>query len=453
VAGQATTIITGGTVVTGAHDPEFLDDAAIAVAGGVIREMGQSAQLEGRYPGADLIDASGRLVMPGLVNAHTHCYSALARGIVAPIAPSANFVEILEHLWWRLDRALTPGDVKISASVAAIDSIRSGTTTIIDHHASQVAVGGSLDDVAAGLEGVGIRANLCFEVTDRDGRDARDQGLRENDRFAASLEAEGRAGRPGHGLLTASVGLHASFTLDDGTIERAVEIARQRGLGCHLHAAEDRADVEDSLARFGKRVVERMHALDVLGPKTITAHCVHIDDSERGILRDTETCVVHNPESNMNNAVGCADVPALLDDGVLVGLGTDGLSPSMFDEAKVANLIHRHEAGDPGVGHDVGRRLLLGGNPTIASRLCGLPVGRLEPGWAADVIVLDYSPPTPYVEGNFGGHLVFGLTGWMVETVMIGGRVVMRDREFSAIDPDEVAAQARERARSLWARM
>jgi putative selenium metabolism protein SsnA len=452
MAGEPTTIITGGTVVTGARDPEFIDDGAVAIAGGVVQEIGPAARIVGRYPGAGVLDASGKLVMPGLVNAHTHSYSALARGIVAAITPSASFVEILENLWWRLDRALTPDDVRVSAAVTAIDAIRSGTTTIIDHHASQSAVAGSLDEVAAGLGAVGVRANVCFEVTDRDGPDVRDQGLRENDRFAASVEVE-RAAERTRGLLTASVGLHASFTLDDGTIERAVEIARERGLGCHLHAAEDRADVEDSLARFGKRVVERMHALEVLGPKTITAHCVHIDGHERGILRDTGTCVVHNPESNMNNAVGCADVPSLLGDGVIVGLGTDGFSPSMFDEAKVANLIHRHEAGDPRVGHDIGRRLLMDGNPTIASRLFGFPVGRLEPGSAADVIVLDYTPPTPYVEGNFGGHFVFGLTGWMVETVMIGGRVVMRDREFSTVDPGEVAAQARNRARSLWTRM
>jgi putative selenium metabolism protein SsnA len=451
--GEAATIITGGTVVTGVRDPEFIEDGAVAVAGGVIREVGPSAGIAGQYPGAVTVDVSGRLVMPGLINAHTHCYSALARGVVAAVAPSTNFVEILEHLWWRLDRALTPDDVRVSASVAAIDSVRNGTTTIIDHHASQVAVTDSLTEVAAGLSAVGMRANLCFEVTDRDGPDVSDQGLRENDRFAASVAPADPGAEPSGGLLTASVGLHASFTLGDATIERAVEIARERGVGCHLHAAEDRADVEDSLTRFGKRVVERMEALGVLGPKTIAAHCVHVDEREREILRDTRTCVAHNPESNMNNAVGCADVPALLNGGVLVGLGTDGFSPSMFDEAKVANLIHRHEAGDPLVGHDVGRRLLMDGNPTIASRLCGRPVGRLEAGWAADVIVLDYAPPTPYVEGNFGGHFVFGLTGWMVETVMVGGRVVMRDREFLTVDPDEVAAAARERARALWARM
>ena len=449
LADESTTIIAGGTVVTGGRGPEFIEDGAVAIAGGVVREVGPSARLGERYGDAATIDAAGKLVMPGLINGHTHAYSALARGIVADIAPATNFVEILEHLWWRLDRALRPSDVRVSSSVTAIDSIRNGTTTIVDHHASQAAVTDSLSEVAAGLEDVGIRANLCFEVTDRDGAKKRDEGLRENERFAAWAAGGGSAA----GLSTASVGLHASFTLQDGTIERAVAIARGRGIGCHVHAAEDRADVDDSLARSGKRVVERLDSLGALGPKTVAAHCIHIDERERTILRETQTCVAHNPQSNMNNAVGCADVPALLEGGVLVGLGTDGFSASMFDEAKVANLIHRHEAADPRVGHDVAMRLLMDGNPTIASRLCGRQVGRLEPGWAADVIVLDYDPPTPYVEGNFAGHFVFGLTGWMVETVIVGGRVIMRDREILTIDVDEVAAAARQRARALWERM
>lgn len=449
MAGEAAMVVTGGTVVTGGCAPELIEDGAVAIAGGVVQEVGPSARLTERYGDATTLDATGKLVMPGLINAHSHVYSALARGIVADIAPSASFVEILEHLWWRLDRALTPEDTRISAAVAAIDFVRNGTTTIVDHHASQVAVAESLGEVATGLQDVGLRANLSFEVTDRNGAAKRDEGLRESERFAEWAAAGGGE----DGLLTASVGLHASFTLDDGTIERAVEIATDRGIGCHVHVAEDRGDVEDSVARSGKRVIERLESFGVLGAKTVAAHCNHIDERERAILSETRTCVAHNPQSNMNNAVGCADVPELLDGGVLVGLGTDGFSASMFDEAKVANLIHRHEAGDPRVGHDVARRLLIENNPTIASRLFERPVGFLGRGAAADVIVLDYTPPTPLSVGNFAGHLVFGLTGWMVETVVIAGRVVMRERELLTVDADEVAARGRERARELWERM
>jgi len=447
---ESMTILVGGTVVTGGTDCSVIDDGAVAVRGAEIADVGPNAELSARYPDATVLDAQGKLIMPGLVNVHTHLYSSLARGLMADIAPSKNFVEILEHLWWRLDRALTRDDVWYSAMVGAIDLVRNGTTAIVDHHASQTAISESLSDVAAALAEVGLRANVCFEVSDRDGADVRDTGLAENERFARWLAERGSDLA---GMLGASVGLHASFTLEDATLVRAAEMAEAFDVGCHIHVAEDRADVEDSLRRTGTRVVERLNDKGILGPKTIAAHCVHVDERERAILKETETVVVHNPQSNMNNAVGRADVPGMLEDGILVGLGTDGFSASMFDEMKAANLIHRHDAGDPRVGHDVAVRLGLENNALIASRLFGRRVGTLEPGAAADVIVLDYDPPTPLVGENFGGHLIFGLTGWMVETVMINGRFVMRDREFVTVDVEDVTARARERADELWRRM
>ena len=439
-------VIVGGAVVTGGSRPSVVEGAAVAVEDGRIAEVGPAHAVAGARPGATRLDATGRLIMPGLINAHTHLYSELARGITAPIEPSRNFVGILEHLWWRLDAALTDEDVWHSAAAGALDLVRSGTTTIVDHHASQSAIDGSLDIVADALSAVGLRANLCFEVSDRHGREVREAGLRESERFAAAAVDAGPR-------LTASVGLHASLTLEDETLERAAAIASDAGIGCHVHVAEDRADVEDSLARSGKRVVERLASFGVLGPKSIAAHCIHVNERETGILAETRAPVVHNPQSNMNNAVGCADVPGFLERGLTVGLGTDGFTASMFDELKVANLIHRHEAGDPRVGHDIGARLCLDGNAEIAGRLFGERLGRLEEGAPADIVVLDYRPPTPMTGENFGGHLIFGLSGGMVETVMIGGVVVFRDREFVGVDEDAIASAARKRAEALWKRM
>lgn len=443
--------ITGGTVFTGGTEPRVIPDGAVVVADGLIADVGVGADVVARHPGATSLDASGRLVMPGLINAHTHLYSALATGMTARVEPSKNFVEILEHLWWRLDRSLSRDDVWHSAASAAIDLIRNGTTTIIDHHASQGNIEGSLDTVAGALREVGPRANVCFEVSDRWGREAREEGLRESERFAASLESDPvGVGTP---ELTASVGLHASFTLEDETLDRAAEIARAHGLGCHIHAAEDRADVQDSLTRSGKRVLGRLHDHGVLGPLTVAAHCIHVDETEISMLGETDTIVAHNPQSNMNNAVGRADVEGLLDRGILVGLGTDGFTASMFDEMKVANLIHRHDAGDPRVGHGLAERLCLRNNPAVAGRLFGGVFGSLEQGAVADVIVLDYTPRTPVLAENFVGHVLFGLTGWMVETVIVGGRIVMKDRQFVSLDEDRVLARARELAADLWRRM
>ncbi len=441
-------VVAGGAVVTGGARGSVLPDAAVAIRGSRVAAVGPLGEVLAGHPDAEVIDATDRLVMPGLVNAHTHLYSALARGLTAEIEPSGSFVEILEHLWWRLDRALTHESIRASALAGALDLIRNGTTTLVDHHASQVTIEGTLGTVADALGEAGLRANLCFEITDREGPAKRDEGLAENERFADGVE-----GGADHGMLTASVGLHASLTLEDGTLERAVAMAERFGIGCHVHVAEDRADVEDSVRRSGGRVVERLHSFGVLGPKTIAAHCIHVDERERALLKETDTIVVHNPQSNMNNAVGCAAVPTLLEEGALVGLGTDGFTASMFDEMKVANLIHRHEAGDPRVGHGVGPRLCLENNPVVASRLFGKTVGVLEPGAAADLIVLDYDPPTPLETGNLAGHVIFGLTGWMVETVIVNGRSVMRDREILTVDEEEVLADARACARDLWKAM
>lgn len=454
-------LISGGTVFTGGEGGRVVADGSVLVEDNRITAVGSCRDIEKLVAGdanVERIDAGGGLIMPGLVNAHTHLYSALARGLMANLDPSANFVEILENLWWRLDRALTNEHNWYSAAAGALDLIASGTTTIIDHHASQVHVEGSLDNVAEALTDIGIRANLCFEVTDRDGPVKRDKGLAENESFGRRVAAESGVAESGASaererLLTASVGLHASFTLDDETLDRASELARELGVGCHIHAAEDQADVEDSLKRCGKRVIERLHDHGILGDRSIAVHGIHLSDAEFKLLKQTDTIVVHNPQSNMNNAVGRSNVIRMLDEGLLVGLGTDGFTGSMFDEMKVANLIHRHDAGDPRVGHDVAMRLCIQNNPTIACRLVGDRVGVLEQGALADVIVLDYDPPTPLVDGNFGGHLIFGLTGGMVNTVVINGSVVYRDREFLTVDAAATRARARELAADLWERM
>ncbi|MCD4690185.1 putative aminohydrolase SsnA [bacterium] len=448
-------LIAGGTVFTGGESERVVPDGAVLVVDGRVAAAGPAREIEAAVAGSrDIarLDARGGLIMPGLVNAHTHLYSALARGLMADIEPSSSFVEILEHLWWRLDRALTNEHSWYSAAAGALDLIANGTTTIIDHHASQVHVTDSLANVSEALADVGIRANLCFEVTDRDGPEKRDEGLAENEAFARHV-AEERASAGGEGLSSASVGLHASFTLDDETLDRSAALAQELGIGCHIHVAEDRADVDDSLKRSGRRVVERLHGHGILGERSVAVHSIHLSDAEFELLRDTDTIVVHNPQSNMNNAVGRSNVLRMLDEGILVGLGTDGFAASMFDEMKVANLIHRHDAGDPRVGHDIAMQLGIRNNPRIATRLIGDTVGVLEPGALADVIILDYDPPTPLVDGNFAGHLIFGLTGGMVNTVVVNGEIVLRDREFVAVDARATRARARELAQDLWRRM
>jgi putative selenium metabolism protein SsnA len=356
------------------------------------------------------------------------------------------FLQILERLWWRLDKVLTLDDTYSSAMVGMVDCIRNGVTTIFDHHASPNAVTGSLFRIADAAQQTGVRSCLCYEVSDRDGESIADQGLRENRAFLQFCR------QSGNGLLSGLFGLHASFTLSDRTLARAAEMASGLNAGFHIHTAEAASDVAHCQREHGKRVVHRLHDLGLLGSRTIAAHCVHVDDTEIGILRDTGTSVVHNPESNMGNAVGCAPILHMMQSGVRVGLGSDGYTCDMFESLKVANLLHKHQAGSPSVGWAEPHTMLFNENSRIASKCFGRTVGKLVPGAHADLIIVDYDPPTPLLPSNLSSHILFGISGRMVDTTIVGGRILMQDRKLIDIDEQAVTAEARLRAANLWQR-
>jgi putative selenium metabolism protein SsnA len=311
----------------------MIEDGALLLEGKQIAALGTTAALTTRFPDADRWDAEGQLVLPGSICAHTHFYGAFSRGMDLPGQPPESFPQILERLWWRLDKALTLEDVRYSALVCLVDAIRHGTTTLIDHHASPNAIGGSLDVIGAAVQEAGLRASLCYEVTDRDGKERANAGIDENVRFARRLNQSSAAERP---QLAASFGLHASLTLSDETLADCVAAADELGLGFHIHAAEGMSDQKDALRKSGKRVVHRLDDAGILGPKTIAVHCVHVDEGEIERLAETGTWVTHQPRSNMNNAVGVAPVERMLGEGVNVGLGNDGFSNQMFFELKAA---------------------------------------------------------------------------------------------------------------------
>lgn len=438
-------LITNGTVVTLGATSRVLRRHDVLCEGGRIARIAPGGAITAG--GARVIDAAGKLVLPGFINAHTHFYSAFARGL-GKAAPSASFREVLEHLWWRLDRALDLEDCRLSALVTAIDAVRHGTTTLVDHHASPHAVRGSLDALAAAVTQVGVRACLCYEVSDRDGEAIAREGIEENATFAA------RCRRERDPRLAATFGLHAAFTLSDATLERAAAAAREHGAGFHVHVAEAASDEEHSMREHGERVVERLHRLGILGPGTIAAHCVHIDGHEAALLAETGTAAVHNPQSNMNNAVGVANVSGMLDAGVLVGLGTDAMTTDMLEELRAALFVRHLAAGDPSCGFMETVSLLVSGNAAIAERFWpGEGLGELVEGHAADIVLVDYDPPTPLDESTLFGHLVFGVSQAAVDTTIAGGRVLMAGRRLELdIDEAEVMARARERAAALWER-
>jgi putative selenium metabolism protein SsnA len=441
-------LITDATVITWSSPNQILENHALYIEGDRIVDIGPAIELQTKYPkysGAEVIDARGQLVMPGNICAHTHFYGAFARGMAIPGEAPKDFPEILERLWWRLDKTLGLEDVRCSALICLIDAVKHGTTTIFDHHASPNAIAGSLDVIADAVEEAGLRACLCYEVTDRDGAEKARAGINENQRFLKSQISNFKS------RIAATFGLHASFTLSDETLE-ACRDAHDGGF--HIHAAEHESDQHDSLKKGGVRVIDRLNKFGILGPHSIVAHCVHIDDREAEVLRETGAWVTHQPRSNMNNAVGAADIEGMLRRGVKVCLGNDGFSNAMWDEWKAAYLHHKAAHRDP-------RR--MGGN-TIAemavtnnAALAGLffpqaRIGVLAPGAFADIIFVDYHPTTPLDVDNLPWHILFGFENSMVTTTICAGRVLMKDRQLLFLDEAEIAARSRELAKMVWER-
>jgi len=385
------------------------------------------------------IDASGCIILPGHVCAHHHLYSALARGMPGPADPPRNFPEILARIWWRLDRALDPETIHLSALLGAVEAARAGTTTIIDHHASPEAIHGSLDGVADGIEAAGLRGAVCYEVTDRHGTARGREGIEENVRFIAANR------RP---LIRGMMGAHASFTIGPETMAAlAAEAARVRA-PVHIHLAEDRIDEQDALDRYGMRTAHRLLRAGVLTTDALVAHGVHLDDSEQDALRASGAWLAHNPRSNMNNGVGYAPAARF---GERVALGTDGIDGDMFTEARACYLKAREASWETGPSFAV-ERLTAGAR--LAGRLFGESLlGTLAEGAPADLIVLQYRHPTPLDSQNLSGHLVFGMTAAQVRDVMAAGRWIVRDRRHVLVDETALAARCREAAPRLWRRM
>jgi putative selenium metabolism protein SsnA len=438
-------LITNATLIT--WEPEanrILDDHAILIENDRIQEIGMTSDLKSRYPQVQTIDARGQYVMPGNICAHTHFYGAYARGMAIPGAAPKDFPEILQRLWWPLDRSLDAESIRYSVLPCLVDAIKHGTTTLIDHHASPNAIDGSLDIIAEAIEQAGLRAVLCYEVTDRDGESKMKAGINENVRFLRKTKSP---------LLAGTFGLHASLTLSDSSLDLCRQAAPD-DVGFHIHTAEHEADEYDSLNKTGRRVIDRLHQYGILGPKTITAHGVHFDAREMQILAEAGAWLSHQPRSNMNNGVGVAPIESMLRAGIRVCLGNDGFSNAMWEEWKAAYLLHKVHHRDPRRmgGYDV-TQMAIYNNAALANVFfTDAPIGQLVPGSYADLIFVDYHPNTPLTAGNLPWHIIFGFQQSMVTTTIVAGKVLMKDRELLTLDEKEIAAKAREIAPKVWDR-
>jgi len=448
INGMSELLITNGRVVTWVGGEEILENGALLVRDGRIAAIGESNTLASAYPDVASLDAGGQLVMPGNICAHTHFYGAFARGMAIPGPAMKDFPDILERLWWRLDRALTEEDVRYSALVCLVDAIKHGTTTLIDHHASPNAIEGSLAVIARAVESAGVRAALCYEVTDRNGAEGAQAGIDENVRFLQAVKEQDGS------LLAGTFGLHASLSLSEETLADCVAAAKGLDTGFHIHVAEHEVDEYDSLYKYGRRTINHLALAGILGPKSIVAHAVHVDAAEKNMLRDTSTWVTHQPRSNMNNAVGAADVEGMLSLGIPVCLGNDGFSNNMWAEWKSVYLMHKAAHLDPRrvSGMDV-VKMAIDNNAALAGMFWPeWPQGKLTVGGAADVIFVDYHPTTPLSSGNLPWHIIFGFESSMVTTTIVAGQVLMRDRELLTLNEAEITAKSRDLAAGVWQR-
>lgn len=438
-------LIVNAKLITLGEAPRVVSDSALFIDGDRIGAVGSRAELEAQYPAAEIVDAQGQYLMPGGICAHTHFYGAYARGMAIPGAPPRDFPQILQRLWWPLDKALDRDSVRASALVCLVDAIKHGTTSLIDHHASPNFIDGSLGVIGEAVDASGLRAVLCYEVTDRDGMDKMQAGIAENMRFLRASSA--------HPRLRGTFGLHASLTLNDESLKACAD-AWPDGGGFHIHVAEHEADEDDSLRRSGLRVVERLDQYGIWRDSTIAAHCVHINQAERDILLEHGVWVSHQPRSNMNNGVGAADIDSLLAAGIKLCLGNDGFSNNMWAEWKAAYLLHKVVNRDPrrANGMNIAQMAWHNNARLMQQFFPGDTIGEITPGAAADLVFVDYQPFTPLDAGNLPWHLLFGFEASMVTTTICAGQVLMRDRQLLTLDEAEIAAEARSLAPKVWER-
>lgn len=436
-------VIGNGKLFTRNDEMPFVENGAVAIEGTKIAAVGETEAIKKQYGDAEFIDAKGGVIMPAFINTHEHIYSAMARGLSIKGYNPKGFLDILDGQWWTIDRHLTLEQTKYSAVETLISCIRNGVTTVFDHHASFGQIGGSLFTIADVAKELGVRACLCYEISDRDSMDKARESVMENAEFIRY------ALKDDTDMIAGMMGMHAQFTISDATMELAAA-NKPDEVGYHIHVAEGIEDLHDCLKKYGKRIVDRLMDFNILGEKTLLGHCIYINPHEMDLIKDTNTMVVHNPESNMGNACGCPPTMELVHRGILTGLGTDGYTHDMIESYKVANVLHKHHLCDANAAWGEVPKMLFENNAAIANRYFKTPLGVLKEGAAGDVIVVDYNPPTQLDASNINGHILFGMTGRDVVTTVANGRVLMKDREIKVIDVEEAMANCREESAKLW---
>jgi len=419
-----------------------IHDSAVAIEDGRITAVGPSDEVLAGFGADEVIEAKGCIVMPGLICSHTHLYGIALRGSALGIRPPSDFLQILQRIWWPVDERLTNADAYATALAAGAESLLNGTTSFADTYSAPNAIGGSLDYIARAVNEVGIRGLISFEATER--RSAREgrRGLEESLRFIAS-RGKGRA----MGMLS----LHASFTVSDDLISRAVAACEKHRVPMTIHVSEGPNDAYHNIERYGKRTVERLQEQGLLSRRAVLAHCVHIGEDEIELIGRSEASVAHNPMSNMLNAVGVSPLLKMIDHKVNVGLGNDGYVFDMFENMRAAYLLQRVARRNP---NRPSPQQVVEMCTVNAARAYGLSsLGSLSKGKKADILVIKPTfMATPYT-GSVYGYIVNGLRGADVRDVLVDGEVVVRAKKPVKIDLEESQKKVLRTMDSLWERL
>ena len=402
-------IIYNARVITWEEENRVLENHAVVIQGKLIKDLGPSDEMLKKYPDEEKIDAGGKILMPGQICSHTHFYGAYSRGLGNNLKPAKDFPEILANLWYKLDRALDEESVRLSGEIFMINAIKNGCTSFFDHHASPNYIDGSLDVLEDVVDKSGLRASLCYEVTDRNGKDGTKAGIAENVRFLKKISKDNLGGRIG-----GAFGIHACLTVDEDTLEQCAA-AIPEGFGFHIHVAESQEDEWDSLYKYNQRCAERLYKHGILGDRTIAAHCVHINKREQEYLKET----------------------------------------NMWTEWKFAYYLHKVINRDPRRmnGYDV-MKMAAYNNAALAGQAFGYgdKFGKIVVDAPADLIIVDFDPFTQFTAGNLPWQIIFGWSEAMITDTICDGKFLMRNRILTTIDEAAVNAHSMEVYPKVWAK-
>lgn len=440
-------LVKNGVIVTIDRQRRILENSSIAIEDGRIVEIGRTADLEKKLGAAEILDATGRIVMPGMVCGHTHLYGMLLRGASLKITPPIDFTQILQRIWWPMDEAMNFEDAYASALVASVEFAKSGVTTFADTYSGPNSIHGVLDHIARAVEEVGIRGFIGFEATERHSKEEGQRGVQENVRFAEKTRATANS------KVRPLFSIHASFTVSDELITEVKKVANKYDAPITIHTSEGLVDVNHNLERYNKRTVERLHDIGLLGPNVALAHCVHLSDHEIDLIAQSKAGVVHNPMSNMLNAVGVAPVLGMLEKNVNVGLGNDGYIFDMFENMRATYLLHRVHHQDPNA---IDAYTVLEMATINGAKLYGMEneIGSIELGKRADIIIIKPSIlPTPLNANSVVGHLINTVDGDDVEHVLVEGRPIVKNKRLTTFDEESAQQISQESASKLWARL